>query len=92
MTLELPCYVGDTVFAYMPDALCVIQRHKCGKRKHAIMNCLVECVISEIEICYYSKEPLFTAISREYAEFERFWLSEFGKTIFTPEQYYKHVK
>ena len=76
--LELPCLQGDTVFAFLEDA---------PKKKRARWH-LSECIISEICISKDYEEPLFTAICTEKADFGRFFMGEFGKEIFTVEQYF----
>lgn len=86
ITFNLPCGVGDRVFAYLVDVVAPaddeIRKSKKGYTQ------LVECVIFEISIQKDRPEPLFTAISYENAEYATFWLSDFGKNIFTPEQFY----
>lgn len=90
MTLELPCYIGDTVYAFLPSAPPKEGRHA-NRNTKAVkrgIEHLTECVISEISICDYSPEPVFTAINREKAEYGCYWLSDFGTEIFTKEQYW----
>lgn len=65
--VELPCKVGDTVFAN-------IDGHT--------GDFLDECVISRIEYSKDYSEPLFTAICTEKAEYQTYWASDFGKEIF----------
>ena len=66
--IELPCKVGDTVY-------CDISNVRDG-------NFLDECIIQSIEFDRDFHEPLFTAICREKAEYQTYWTSDFGKTIF----------
>lgn len=63
-----PCKVGDTVY-------CDISNVRDG-------NFLDECIIQSIEFDRDFHEPLFTAICREKAEYQTYWTSDFGKTIF----------
>ena len=68
-----PVKPGDTVMAYLEP----------GKTSP-----LDECKITRIEISTDYREPLFTAICYEKAEYGTFWLSDFGKEIFTLDQYW----
>ncbi len=79
--LVLPATVGDPVFAHLSDSTK-------GRKLHDAS----ECVITEIQISKDYKEPLFTAVDYEHAEYRTFWLSDFGKEIFTPEQYFSAQK
>lgn len=76
---DLPCGAGDTVFAYLGDK---------PKRKKLHREDLSECIVSEISIHKDSPEPLFTALCYAEAEYGRFWQSDFGKLIFTLDQYF----
>lgn len=69
---RIPVKPGDTVMAYLSSPSLD----------------LVECVITGIEHNTIYQEPLFTAVSYEKAECNTFWLSDFGKEIFTMDQYY----
>lgn len=77
--LILPCKVGDTVKAYLDDAPAVKKRTPAD---------LSECVISHIEFSTDWLEPLFTATCKEKALYNTFWLSDFGKEIYTLNQYW----
>ena len=68
-----PVKPGDTVMAYLEP-------------KAAVLD---ECRITRIEISTDYREPLFTAVCYEKAEYGTFWLSDFGKEIFTLDQYWK---
>ena len=72
---HLPCKPGDTVMAYM-DAPTPI---------------LSECVITRIEHSTDYREPLFTAVCSAEAKYNTFWLSDFGKEIFTMDQYFTRL-
>lgn len=73
---NFPCKVGDTVMAYIGSPTVILS----------------ECVISEIQIHKDWNEPLFTALCYEKAEYENFWLSDFGKEVFTLDQYWTMLK
>lgn len=84
VTIQLPCYVGDVVF-------CKIDDHK--------EDYLDECYVKSIEIEKDfphdgMADPLYTVIcdSQTKKEFNRFFASEFGKTIFTLEQYFERTR
>ena len=79
ITMELPCKVGDSVLAYLSDA---------PKRGRTYID-LTDCILERITMERGWKEPLFTAICKEKALCDNFWLSDFGKTIFTMEQYFR---
>jgi len=68
---HLPCKPGDTVMAYLNNPTLTLS----------------ECVITRIEHSTDYKEPLFTAVCYADAAYNTFWLSDFGKEIFTMEQY-----
>lgn len=72
LLLRLPAKPGDTVMAYLDSPSLD----------------LTECVVSQILYDKDFKEPLFTAVSYEHAEYNTFWQSDFGKEIFTLEQYW----
>ena len=74
----LPCKVGDTVFAFLSDA---------PTKKRTLAD-LSECIIYEILINRDYAEPHFTAMCYEKAEYERFFLRDFGTEIFTVEQFF----
>lgn len=86
MKLDLPCSVGDTVFAYLDDET-KIRKSKKKLKKNDRLD-LTECVVTEISIMKDRPEPLFTAICYEKALYGVFWLSEFGEKIFTKEEIY----
>lgn len=69
---RIPVKPGDTVMAYLSSPSLD----------------LIECIITRIEHSTDYREPLFTAVSYEQAEYNTFWLSDFGKEIFTLDQYY----
>lgn len=75
--MDLPCGPGERVFALLDDA----------PKKWTWLD-LSECIVSEILLSKDYPEPLFTAISYEKARYNTFWKSDFGKTIFTVDQYY----
>lgn len=75
--ISLPCKAGDKVMAYLEDAPV-----KGRKLYH-----LSECVVSRIEFSKDWTEPLFTAVCYEKAAYNTFWLSDFGKEIYSIEQY-----
>ena len=86
MTIEMPCFVGETVFADLRES---------KKRKPRIED-LTECYISNIEFDKAWPHPLFTAIRSSFDichtgqdDFGKFWDTDFGKSVFTKEQYYK---
>ena len=79
MVFEFPCKPGDSVLAYLEDA---------PIRGRSYLD-LSECVIERITLERGNKEPLFTAICREKALCDNFWLGDFGKRIFTMEQYFR---
>ena len=86
MTIELPCMVGDTVFADLREN----QKYK------PKFDDLTECYIRSIEIDQSYPHFLFTAVIQDISAatvsgdwFGRFWDSDFGKSIFTQEQYFK---
>jgi hypothetical protein len=79
--LILPCKVGDTVMAYLEDA------PKKGRSTYH----LSECKVTEITFSVDYPEPYFTAVCKEKALFDRFWLSDFNMEIFTPDQYWAQV-
>lgn len=68
----LPCKPGDTVMAYLDCPTLILS----------------ECIITRIEHSTDYKEPLFTAVCYAEAKYNTFWLSDFGKEIFTLDQYY----
>ena len=68
----LPAKPGDTVMAYIEK----------------ITLLLDECTITRIEYDKDYPEPLFTAVCYEKAEYDNFWLSDFGSEIFTLDQYF----
>ena len=68
----LPVKPGDTVMVYLDGPTLD----------------LTECVIKSIEHSTDYREPLFTAVSYEKAAYNTFWLSDFGKEIFTLDQYW----
>ena len=69
---RLPAKPGDTVMAYLDSPTLT----------------LTECVISQILYDKDYREPLFTAVSYEKAEYNTYWLSDFGTEIFTLDQYW----
>lgn len=76
--IELPCKVGDTVY-------CDI----CNEGKGYYYDaCIIKSIVFEADY----PEPLFTAVSREKAEYQTYWASDFGKTIFLQPHYIKPVK
>lgn len=81
--IELPCLPNDTVMAYLGDS--VNTRFTRNRKREKIFS---ECIITNIEINKDYPEPIFTAVCYEKAEFGHFWASEFGKEIFTLDQYY----
>lgn len=82
ITLTLPATVGDYVFAYIGDA---------AQKKKRTRYDLVECIVSEISLTKDNPEPLFTVLNYELADYDRFWLHDFGKEIFTQQQYLEMV-
>lgn len=78
----LPCKVGDTVMAYLEDA------PKKG-RNHFHLS---ECKVSEIMFSADYPKPLFTVICKEKALFDRFWVDDFNKEVFTLGQYWTLLK
>lgn len=68
LVVELPCKAGDTVYTDI-----------CQTGNGDFID---ESVISEICFNKDYKEPLFTALCYEKAEYQRYWLSDFGKEIF----------
>lgn len=70
--IVLPCNVGDTVY-------CDIKNEGKGY--------FDECKIHSIEFDKDFEEPLFTAVCREKAEYQTYWASDFGKTIFHEPQF-----
>ena len=84
ITIQLPCNVGDIVF-------CNIDNHK--------EDYMDECYVKSIEIEKDfphdgMTDALYTVIcdTQTKKEFGRFFASEFGKTIFTLEQYFERTR
>lgn len=74
---SFPCKVGDAVMAYLEDA---------PTKKRELYH-LSRCEVLRIEFHKDWPEPLFTAVSYEKALYSTFWLSDFGKEIFSIDQY-----
>ena len=72
LLMRLPCKPGDTVMAYLDGPTLILS----------------ECVITRIEYSTDYREPLFTAVCYAEAKYNTFWLSDFGKEVFTLEQYW----
>lgn len=79
VSLILPCLVGDDVLAYLNDA---------PKKRRSIKH-LTDCVVTEISMSKDHPEPLYTVVSYEKAQFANFWSHEFGKEVFTHDQYFE---
>lgn len=80
ITIKLPCNVGDTVF-------CNIDSHK----EDYLDECYVKTIEIEKDFPHQGEiDPLYTVICDTVTkkEYNRFFASEFGKTIFTTEQYF----
>lgn len=61
--VHLPCKVGDTAYCNLA---------------HKDADWVDECLVAHIEFDRWWKEPLFTLICAEKADYGTFWLSEFG--------------
>ena len=85
--VELPCKVGDIVYCDLDKTINPATKRKYGNAAENYP--LEECVIMEIIMNKSDKEPLFTVVNYDIAEFTKFWQSEFGKYVFTKEQYQK---
>ena len=82
LIIELPCRVGDTVFC---DLDYLVHPNYNADKNYP----LDEAIVTEISKGINDEEPLFTVMSYELAEYKKFWLSEFGKYVFTKEQHRK---
>ena len=75
--ISIPCMVGDTVFADFRE----------GKKKKPTHMDLTESYVKSVEIDVSYDEPLFTVVNEQKTDYRTFWKSDFGKEIFTKNQY-----
>jgi len=87
LIIEVPCTVGDIVYCDLDKTINPATKRKYGNAAENYP--LEECVVMEIFMNKSDKEPLFTVVNYDIAEFTKFWQSEFGKYVFTKEQYQK---
>lgn len=79
--IELPCKVGDVVFCDLED----YRDSKITERNNSYLD---ECVVTEIVMDKFYNQILITVINYELMEYTKFWADEFGKLVFTKDDYY----
>ena len=84
ITIQLPCNVGDIVFCNIDE-----------RKESYLDKCYVKSIKIEKDFPHDGMvDPLYTVIcdTKTKKEFNRFFASEFGRTIFTWEQYLARSK
>lgn len=79
--IELPCKIGDVVFCDLED----YRDSKITERNNSYLD---ECVVTEIVMDKFYNQILITVINYELMEYTKFWADEFGKLVFTKDDYY----
>jgi hypothetical protein len=79
--IELPCKIGDVVFCDLED----YRDSKITERNNSYLD---ECVVTEIVMDKFYNQILITVINYKLMEYAKFWADEFGKLVFTKDDYY----